>query len=208
MEILLILVLAFGGYKFFFWALNQKRQAEHERIAKLEDEWYDHIVNCPTCEGTGECWMYHRDSSDGINIKDIPERRVDIEKKMDENFKYIRPESYYYVDSFGTNYSYKKDRCPHCNGAGTAYARFDTVPESKASCQPCSGRGVITQTVKAEVGVNKVQVQCPSCAGSGQAILPQIRKVHVKVLNQSGSHTFNLASFEPPNFFDVSKPRF
>lgn len=206
MEILLILVLAFGGYKFFSWARSEQ-QAEHDRAARLEGERYDRIVNCPTCEGSGECWMDHRVSSEG-HIFTKPERRADIERGMDENFKQIRPESYYHVDSYGTSYSYKRGVCPHCEGAGTAYARFETVPESEASCQACSGRGVITQTVKGEVGVDKVQVQCPSCAGSGQTIMPQIQKVHVRCLSQSVSQTFNLASFEPSNFFDVSKPRF
>jgi DnaJ-class molecular chaperone len=209
-EIVLLIALAFGGYKFLMWAVAQNREAELQRGGKSEDERYDRIVNCPTCEGTGECWLYHRVTSEGF-VFDDPRRRADIERGMDENFKHIRPETYSHIDSYGTHESYKRGQCPHCEGSGTAFARFETIPESQASCKSCVGRGVVMQSVKADVGVAKVQVQCGDCRGSGRTIMSKIRQVHVKFLKPSSAGpvmTLDLASFEPPDFFDVSKPRF
>jgi hypothetical protein len=211
MGALLILATAAGGYLLYrvmAAGIQRVQEQELQNEAQLRDKQYDRIVNCPTCEGSGECWMDWRVTGDGHVLAPTPQRRADIERMMDDNFNYIRPESYFHVDSFDTSYSYKRAACPHCEETGTAYGWFETVPEAEARCQSCSGAGVVLQTVKAEIGVHRMQVRCAGCAGIGRTIVPLTRKVHVKWNGHGASQSFDLALFEPSRFFDASKPRF
>jgi len=110
------------------------------------DESFDRIVNCPLCRGSLECFCrrsFRRgDSGESYFFKFYCDRRTEAE-----------------------GCSYEIDRCPLCDGTGTALAR---VTDSSRNCTVCGGAGSVETTVKLEIGARRERARCSACGGSGK----------------------------------------
>src|SRR5450759_2327188 len=110
------------------------------------DENFDRIVNCPLCRGSLECFCRRStargDSGESYFFKSYCDRRGEQE---------------------GSNY--QTDRCPLCDGTGTALAR---VTDSTKNCTVCSGAGSVETTVKLDIGARRERAHCSACGGSGK----------------------------------------
>lgn len=143
---------------------NKRIEEENKRI-----EYHDtlrrkmtHVINCPQCEGTGECVEVIGYNLDGT--------------RRDRSYVgYTKPSSYERDKELGFIDGYRKEteywfetyypkECPFCRGEGRAYAYFTN---RTGECSSCHGHKRVPIQRKADIGMEKVSVECESCKGTG-----------------------------------------
>ncbi len=142
---------------------NRRIEEENKRIEYREAVMrkMTHVTNCPECEGTGECFKIRNFSllADGTRWG------------SPNSIRYITASTYEHYRKMGmlteTDDSVdicNQEQCPFCRGEGRAYAYF---ANRTGECGRCDGHKRVLIERKADIGMEKVWVECESCKGAG-----------------------------------------
>ena len=150
---------------------EERVRREAEERAKQEDRKYDQIINCPLCNGEGQCTV-----TEYVD-------RLDDGRWRTDRWIGTSSDGYISADSMDKSVRERTEPCPGCNGQGTAYAYFE--PGRRETCKNCNGTGRMTMErfVKKEIGAERKneEVPCNKCRGQGYNAMDV---VHIKTLQE------------------------
>lgn len=147
---------------------NKRIKEENKRIEYREPimRKMTHEINCPECEGTGEC----------VKVRDFSKRADGTRMDSPDSICYITKSTYEHRREIGLIIDgrrnetddwveiYTREQCPFCRGKGRAYAYFVNRTDE---CSSCHGHKRVQIQRKADIGMENVWVECESCKGTG-----------------------------------------
>jgi len=162
--------------------LEEKNKVRSQEISKEviktkeENKYFDKVINCPYCEGTGEVYIRREwkkaDSGWGCDMRysiassSEYQHHLDNPNDTDENLIW--------------DHDYKEDKCPYCKGEGIAFAWYEKKGARDEQCSKCCGVGTLTKRIKLEIGIEEAKVECDMCNGTGKIMIPEKEIVHIK----------------------------
>ena len=184
---------------------NKIRQTREKRIKEKEkeeeDRKYVYVVNCPSCNGTGEAYI-----SNAYNDREGTKRRNELVTR--KQYKHQKKTGKLYLNGLwleqgdsGITGRISLEVCPFCKGDGTAFAWFEKEAEVEKTCVRCNGIGTFESRIKQEVGADCRTTPCGACNGKGKNIIIK-DLVHVKAMydgcwvdsSEVGPYDFNFGS--------------
>jgi hypothetical protein len=144
---------------------------ETEERAQQEDRKHDRVINCPLCNGNGQCV-----------ITEYTDRIYDGRWRLDRWIGTAR-DGYISDDSMDKSVCERTEPCPGCKGEGIAYAYFEIG--KRETCENCHGTGrvMVERIIKKEIGAERKneEVPCYKCGGRGYNAMDV---VHVRTLHE------------------------